>query len=205
MSPPSASAAPTRTSSSNRHRPAATVGRSEMHHPPTAVVPTDTGQFRAVLGHFGSGVTVISAVDAATGRPVGFTCQSFTSLSLDPPLVAFTVARTSVTWPRIRSAGAFCVNVLAAGQESLCRSFARSGTDKFAGVDWRPAAGTGSPLLAGVLAWIDCRIEAVHPGGDHSIVIGRVQALAGPAGDTREPLLYYGSEFRRLAATAPAP
>ncbi|MFD7080871.1 flavin reductase family protein [Streptomyces sp. NPDC002181] len=167
------------------------------------VNPADTEGFRHVLGHFCSGVTVITAIDPATGAPVGFTCQSFTSLSLDPPLVAFTVSDRSATWPHIEPSGAFCVNVLAADQQMLCRSFARSGTDKFAGVEWSPGPGTGSPRLAGSLAWIDCRIEAVHPGGDHSIVVGRVQALDAAGPGSIEPLLYYEAGFRSLSAPTP--
>ncbi|MFE9368249.1 flavin reductase family protein [Streptomyces sp. NPDC006711] len=157
--------------------------------------PVDPGQFRRVLGEFASGVTVITAEDAA--GPAGFACQSFVSLSLDPPLVAFMVARTSTTWPRIARAGAFCVNVLGDHQGALCRGFAVSGADKFAGVAHGPAPVTGSPLLAGVPAWIDCRVHAVHTGGDHLIVVGRVEAL-GATGDTG-PLLFHRGGFGRLS------
>ncbi|MEU3369521.1 flavin reductase family protein [Streptomyces sp. NPDC006660] len=158
-------------------------------------VPVDPGQFRRVLGEFASGVTVVTAEDAA--GPAGFACQSFVSLSLDPPLVAFMVARTSTTWPRIARAGAFCVNVLGDHQGALCRGFAVSGADKFAGVAHGPAPVTGSPLLAGVPAWIDCRVHAVHTGGDHLIVVGRVEAL-GATGDTG-PLLFHRGGFGRLS------
>ncbi|MFM9568644.1 flavin reductase family protein, partial [Streptomyces turgidiscabies] len=89
----------------------------------------------------------------------------------------FMVARTSTTWPRIARAGVFCVNVLADDQSDLCRAFARSGTDKFAGVPYDTAPASGSPRLAGALAWVDCTIHAVHTGGDHLIVVGRVDAL----------------------------
>ncbi|HEV7870413.1 MAG TPA: flavin reductase family protein, partial [Modestobacter sp.] len=102
---------------------------------PPAVV--DPRVMRDVLGHFVSGVTVVTAMGA--DGPLGFTCQSFSSLSLDPPLVAFAPARTSTTWPRLREAGRFCVNVLAEEQSDLSRQFARSGTDKFAGVSWAPS------------------------------------------------------------------
>ncbi|MFB9388709.1 flavin reductase family protein [Streptomyces coeruleoprunus] len=154
-------------------------------------------EFRRVLGHFASGVTVVTAYDAEGGGPVGFACQSFASLSLDPPLVAFMVGRTSTTWPRIARAGAFCVNVLGAGQEALCRGFAVSGADKFAGVAHSPSPATGSPRLAGVPAWIDCVIHAVHTGGDHLIVVGRVKAL--DATDEAPPLLFHRGHFGRLA------
>ncbi|MET8681535.1 flavin reductase family protein [Streptomyces sp. NPDC004647] len=154
-------------------------------------------EFRRVLGHFCSGLTIVAGMSA--GEPVGFTCQSFSSLSLEPPLVTFSVARTSTSWPRIRSAGAFCVNILAADQEPLCRAFAVSGADKFAGVAWTPGPATGSPVIPGTLAWIDCAIEAVHPGGDHQIVVGRVRALKTAATGIG-PLLFYRAAFHRPAA-----
>ncbi|MGY6020421.1 flavin reductase family protein [Streptomyces spinosirectus] len=157
--------------------------------------PVDPAEFRRVLGSFATGVTVVTA-PAAPGEdtPAGFACQSFSSLSLDPPLIAFMVGRTSTTWPRIARAGVFCVNVLAAHQGGLCRSFAVSGADKFAGVAHDAAPVSGSPRLAGALAWIDCTIHAVHTGGDHLIVVGRVDALG--AGDTdRAPLLFHQGRF----------
>ncbi|MCX5376709.1 flavin reductase family protein [Streptomyces sp. NBC_00091] len=160
--------------------------------------PVSPAEFRAVLGNFASGVTIITA-PAADGEegPAGFACQSFASLSLDPPLVTFMVARTSTTWPRIARAGVFCVNILGAGQGELCRAFAVSGADKFAGVPHRPAPATGSPQLDDVPAWIDCRIHAVHTGGDHLIVVGRVEAM-GAAGEG-DPLLFHKGRFGRLA------
>ncbi|MGP4013522.1 flavin reductase family protein [Streptomyces sp. 4N124] len=173
-------------------------------HTPTLEDRIAPGEFRRVLGHFCSGLTIITSLAARAGvqraEPVGFTCQSFASLSLQPPLVTFSVARTSSTWPRIEPSGAFCVNILTAGQEALCRSFAVSGADKFAGVDWTPAAATGSPVLAGSLAWADCTLEAVHPGGDHWIVVGRVRAAAVADSDAAGPLLFYRSAFHRPAA-----
>ncbi|MFG2603990.1 flavin reductase family protein [Streptomyces sp. NPDC048514] len=159
--------------------------------------PVDQSEFRRVLGAFPTGVTVITAGPAgAADPPAGFACQSFSSLSLVPPLVCFMVGRTSATWPRIARAGAFCVNVLSAGQGDLCRAFAVSGADKFAGVAYDPAPVSGSPRLAGVAAWIDCTVHAVHTGGDHLIVVGRVDAL-GAAG-TGEPLLFHRGRFARL-------
>ncbi|MFG3259320.1 flavin reductase family protein [Streptomyces sp. NPDC048172] len=163
--------------------------------------PVDGAEFRRVLGHFASGVTVVTAPagegereegGAADGAaPAGFACQSFASLSLDPPLVSFMVARTSTTWPRIARAGVFCVNVLAADQGELCRGFAVSGGDKFAGVTHAPSPVTGSPLLEGVAAWIDCEIHAVHTGGDHLIVVGRVRALDASQDEDVAPLLFH--------------
>ncbi|WP_030775343.1 flavin reductase family protein [Streptomyces sp. NRRL F-2664] len=160
--------------------------------------PVSPAEFRAVLGNFASGVTVVTAPPGADeDGPAGFACQSFASLSLDPPLVTFMVARTSTTWPRIARAGVFCVNILGAEQGELCRSFAVSGADKFAGVAHRPAPVTGSPQLDAVPAWIDCRIHAVHTGGDHLIVVGRVLAM-GAAGEG-DPLLFHKGRFGRLA------
>ncbi|MFF7184990.1 flavin reductase family protein [Streptomyces sp. NPDC008222] len=157
--------------------------------------PVDPGEFRRVLGHFATGVTVITAPagDGESG-PAGFACQSFSSLSLDPPLVVFLVGRTSRTWPRIARACVFCVNVLGAHQGELCRGFAVSGGDKFAGVDHGPAPFSGSPRLAGAPAWIDCAIHAVHTGGDHLIVVGRVAAL-GTGDGTDAPLLFHKGRF----------
>jgi flavin reductase (DIM6/NTAB) family NADH-FMN oxidoreductase RutF len=153
--------------------------------------PVGQGEFRRVLGSFATGVAVVTA-PAADGEsgPAGFACQSFSSLSLDPPLVVFMVGRTSTTWPRIARAGVFCVNVLSADQAELCRGFAVSGADKFGGVAYDATPVSGSPRLAGTLAWIDCTIQAVHTGGDHLIVVGRVNAL-GSENPDGSPLLFH--------------
>lgn len=154
----------------------------------------DTATFRTVLGHFCSGITVVTAVDA--GEPVGLTCQSFTSVSLDPPLVLFVPAKGSNSWPHIRTAGAFCANVLGDDQEELGRRFALRGVDKFAGVGWGPG-GTGAPILDGCLAFIGCTIEAVHGAGDHDIVVGRVVELG--VGHEGGPLLFFRGGYGRFA------
>jgi 3-hydroxy-9,10-secoandrosta-1,3,5(10)-triene-9,17-dione monooxygenase reductase component len=133
--------------------------------------------FRRVLGQFLTGVAVISAMDGEA--PVGLTVGSFFSVSLDPPLVGFCAALSSKTWPVIKRAGRFCVNVLAADQEGVCRSFARTGADKFEGVAWALSDG-GSPMIDDVIAWIDCDIDAVYGAGDHEICIGRVRGLGDP-------------------------
>ncbi|WP_329337929.1 flavin reductase family protein [Streptomyces sp. NBC_00663] len=157
--------------------------------------PVGQGEFRRVLGNFATGVAVVTAAatDGESG-PAGFACQSFSALSLDPPLVTFMVGRTSTTWPRIARAGAFCVNVLAAHQGALCRGFAVSGADKFAGVAYDAAPCSGAPRLTGALAWIDCTIHAVHTGGDHLIVVGRVDAL-GTGDEDAAPLLFHRGRF----------
>lgn len=152
--------------------------------------PVSPGVMREVLGHFVSGIVVITA--GGPDGPLGFTCQSFASLSLDPPLVSFAPARTSRTWPRIREVGSFCVNVLAADHQEVSVGFARSGVDKFAGVRWRPAP-SGAPVLEGVIAWIDCTLWAEHDGGDHTIAIGRVLDLG--ADGSQPPLLFYRGRY----------
>ncbi|MEU2712301.1 flavin reductase family protein [Streptomyces sp. NPDC007205] len=161
--------------------------------------PVPQAEFRRVLGNFASGVAVITAPDAdGSGSPAGFACQSFSSLSLEPPLVCFMVGRTSTTWPRIARAGVFCVNVLSAGQSDLCRAFAVSGADKFAGVAYDAAPVSGSPRLTGTAAWIDCTVHAVHTGGDHLIVVGRVDTL-GTTEEPTEPLLFHRGRFARVS------
>ncbi|MEM8902157.1 MAG: flavin reductase family protein [Actinomycetota bacterium] len=161
--------------------------------------PTDFDgrRFRDVLGTFPTGVTVVtSVVDGAP--PVGVTIGSFTSVSLDPPLVAFLPGTGSESWPGIEASGTFCVNVLGVDQTELCNRFAGKGEDKFADVAWRPAPVTGSPILDGALTWIDCRIAAVHDGGDHHIVVGAVQALDHD--NDAEPLLFLGGKYGRFDA-----
>jgi 3-hydroxy-9,10-secoandrosta-1,3,5(10)-triene-9,17-dione monooxygenase reductase component len=150
----------------------------------------DPRVFREVLGNFASGVTVITAV--TDEGPIGFTCQSFSSLSLDPPLVAFSPSRSSRTWPRLRDIGRFCVNVLAEGQEDLSQQFAGPGPDKFAGVPWAPSA-HGSPVLSDVVAWIDGRLWAEYDGGDHTIAVAHVLDLG--ARPDRRPLLYHQGSY----------
>ena len=157
----------------------------------------DAGVLRDVLGHFASGVTVVTA-DTADG-PIGFTCQSFSSLSLDPPLVVFAPARTSRTWPKLREMGRFCVNVLAEDQTGLSTRFAQSGIDRFAGVHWWPSR-LGNPVLDGVVAWIDCRLWAEYDGGDHTIVAARVLELAADHG--RRPLLFHRGAYGLLHGSA---
>jgi flavin reductase (DIM6/NTAB) family NADH-FMN oxidoreductase RutF/DNA-binding IclR family transcriptional regulator len=136
----------------------------------------DPRRYRDVLGHYPTGVVVITAIDGG-GAPLGMAVGSFTSVSLDPPLVAFLPDRGSTTFPAIRAAAGFCVNVLAGTQEALCRSFAMKGANRFDGVQWDPAPHTGSPILRDSVAWIDCTLEEVHDAGDHHIVIGHVHHL----------------------------
>jgi len=150
----------------------------------------DMAKFKEAMSTFATGITVVAGIE--DGRPVGFTCQSFVSLSIDPPYIAVAPARTSTSWPRIAKAGSFCVNVLGEHQRELCQGFAVSGGNKFDGVAWSPAPETGSPLIEGSLAWVDCSVELVHDAGDHELIIGRVLDL-----DVGEglPLLFFRSKF----------
>jgi 3-hydroxy-9,10-secoandrosta-1,3,5(10)-triene-9,17-dione monooxygenase reductase component len=156
----------------------------------------DTQRFRQVLGHFATGVTVITGID--DGQPLGFACQAFAALSLDPPLVLFCPGKSSGTWPRLARSGELGVNVLAAGQRDLARKFGVSSADKFGGVSWT-AAPNGAPILADVLTWASCTVETVQEAGDHFVVIARVTGLGDSvAGD---PLLFYRGRFTLSAAT----
>jgi 3-hydroxy-9,10-secoandrosta-1,3,5(10)-triene-9,17-dione monooxygenase reductase component len=150
--------------------------------------------FRSVLGHFASGVAVVTAI--SDGTPVGMTIQSFCSLSLDPPLILLCPARTSTSWPRIDAVGDLCVNLLKEGDEYLARKLAESGTAKFDEVAWSPSELTGSPILDGNLAWIDCRISQTYSGGDHMIVVCEVLALS--ARTNVRPLIFFQSTFQRI-------
>jgi 3-hydroxy-9,10-secoandrosta-1,3,5(10)-triene-9,17-dione monooxygenase reductase component len=152
----------------------------------------DEARFREVLGHFATGVTIVTAME--DGAPVGFTCQSFAALSMDPPMVILAPARSSTSWPRIAKAGSFCVNILEEHQEALSRAFAVSGGDKFDGVGWWPGV-TGSPVLEGSLAVVECRLGDIFDGGDHELVTGHVVATEIGQGS---PLLFYRSGFGRF-------
>jgi 3-hydroxy-9,10-secoandrosta-1,3,5(10)-triene-9,17-dione monooxygenase reductase component len=154
----------------------------------------DQARFREVLGHFATGVTIVTACE--DGEPVGFSCQAFAALSLDPPMVILAPAKSSTSWPRIAEAGAFAVNILAEDQEAICLNFAVSGGDKFDGVAWT-AGTTGAPLIKGSLATIECTLGAIYEGGDHELVTGRVVAMEVGSGS---PLLFYRSGFGRFVA-----
>jgi 3-hydroxy-9,10-secoandrosta-1,3,5(10)-triene-9,17-dione monooxygenase reductase component len=166
------------------------------------VLDAEAAQFRRVLGHFCTGVTVITGVDGVdSGRPAGFACQAFAALSLTPPLVLFCPAKTSRTWPAIATSGYFCVNVLAAGQQDIARRFGVSGADKFAGLTWSPSP-SGAPVLAGALTWAECAVTAVHEAGDHYLVVGHVTEL-GPSQPGR-PLLFYRGRYAAMDAGSDA-
>ena len=152
-------------------------------------VQIDAAHFRHVLGHLPTGVTVIAAYE--DGGPVGMAANSVTSVSLDPPLILLCPAKSSATWPTIRAAGSFCVNVMAGHHEDVTRQFASKETDRFSGIQWtsRP---TG-PALCDAVAWIECRIQDEHDAGDHTIVVGRVLAIE--AAPESEPLVFFRGSY----------
>lgn len=164
---------------------------------PSAAPGPDPLVFRRALGRFATGVTVVTTV-AADGTPVGLTVNSFNSVSLEPPLVLWSLRRESPTLPLFQAAPRFAVNVLAEDQTDLSNRFASPVDDRFAGMVWETGA-LGVPLLPGCAARLECRTEAIHPGGDHLIFIGRVERV--DCGD-RPPLIYANG---RYMITAPHP
>lgn len=163
----------------------------ETVHVEGADATTAARRFRDVLGRFASGVTVVTAMGERD--PAGLTVQSFASVSLEPPLVMFSVAGSARSWPVIERAGVFCVNILAADQGALAVTMATRGIDKFADLTWTPSEVTGSPVIAGGLGHVDCRIEAVHEAGDHRIVLGEVVDLV--ATEREDALLFYRGQY----------
>jgi 3-hydroxy-9,10-secoandrosta-1,3,5(10)-triene-9,17-dione monooxygenase reductase component len=154
----------------------------------------DAAQFRHVLGNFPTGVVAVSAIH--DGEPVGLAVGSFTSVSLDPPLVGFFPGKASTSWPRIAQAGSFVVNVLAEHQADVCRSFAASGQDKYSGFSWQRSPG-GSPVLHGVVAWLECELASVTDAGDHWFVLGRVVRMAVTG--SRLPLVFFRGAYTSLS------
>lgn len=154
----------------------------------------DSAAFRAVLGHMPTGVTVVTSVQGE--KPLGFTIGSFSSVSLDPPLVGFFAQDDSDTWAAMAPSGKFCVNVLDHSQPELCWKFAKSGTDtaRFDGVAWSMSP-TGCPVLDEVLAWIDCEVEEIYTMGDHYFVLGRVVDLSHKDGDDHVPLVFFRGQL----------
>lgn len=133
---------------------------------------TDSRETRRILGHYPTGVCAVTAV--SDSLPVAMVVGSFTSVSLDPLLVAFLPSRHSMTWPKIRASGAFCVNVLSARQRAVCVTLCSSAPNKFAEIDNRLAA-SRLPIVEGAVAWLDCQLHAVHEAGDHYIAVREVR------------------------------
>ena len=153
----------------------------------------DHRALRAAFGAFATGVTVVTALDP-DGRAIGLTVNSFNTVSLDPPLVLWSLSLASPKLEAFRAASHFAVNVLAADQQALSERFARRNSDKFAGIEWREGLG-GAPLLAGCCAVLECRNEVQHAGGDHLVFIGRVE---GCSRQDKAPLVFHGGRYRQL-------
>ena len=149
----------------------------------------EPAELRRVMGHFATGVTIVTGTSPE--GPVGFACQSFTSVSLEPPLVLFCPSHGSRSWPLIQGSGSFSVNVLAEDQLELCQTFATSGGDKFAGLAWHETP--WGPSIDNVLATVHCDISQVVPAGDHDVVLGEVRKLV----THREaaPLVFFRGQY----------
>jgi len=164
-----------------------------MSHSGFQVFQSDAASLRTVLGHFATGVAIITAVDGE--EPVGMACNSFTSVSLEPQLVLFCAAKSSTTWPRIQTAQKWAANILAEDAEEVSRVFAQKGADRFSRIAYTVGR-TGAPILESALAFVDCETIAEHDAGDHVIVVGRVLEL-GYAADCK-PLLFYRGGYGRF-------
>ncbi len=155
----------------------------------------DPADFRRVLGSYPTGVCAITAMNEK-GVPVGMVVGTFTSVSLDPPLVGFLPAKNSATWPLIETAGKFCVNVLGSDQQAQCRQLASKGADKFAGLDFAMSE-YGLPVLVDAITLIECVIHAVQDAGDHWFVLGRVLALSVQR--EHDPMLFHAGRYGGFA------
>jgi 3-hydroxy-9,10-secoandrosta-1,3,5(10)-triene-9,17-dione monooxygenase reductase component len=165
-----------------------------MPSPPTAV---DQSTYRQVLGRFATGVTLVTGTDPETDTPCALVANSFTSVSIDPPLISFCAGLGSTTWPRLRRSGSFVVNVLGEHHEEICRAIVGKHPDSLELLFDAPKGVSGAPMLPEALAWIECEIETIHEAGDHELVIGRVSDLR--VADERAPLVFYNGKFVRLS------
>ena len=159
-----------------------------------AMPELDREALRRALGAFATGVTIVTARARGTGEPVGFTANSFTSVSLDPPLLLVCLAHTALSYRVFREAESFAVNVLAAEQEETARLFATRGADKFGATRWHPGI-LGAPLIEGCLARFDCAMHERLTAGDHDILMGRVIDFSHKPG---RALLFHGGAFQKL-------
>lgn len=156
----------------------------------------DDRKFRAALGNFASGITIIAAL--VEGEPVGFTCQSFSSVSISPPLVSFCVMNTSTSWPKIRRAHGFSINILSAEQAEISRAFGSKAPDRWSRANWQMGPG-GHPILGGTLLSLECRLHQEHEAGDHWLVLATVCDLIEMEATETRPLLFYKGTYRHLA------
>ena len=151
-------------------------------------------ELRRVMGHFATGVTVITTKDK-DGAPQGLTANAFMSLSLNPPLVMISVDKGATCYACFEPGNGFNVNFLSEDQEDVSRRFATKGIDKFADLKWR-AAGNGAALIDGAIGQVECKITACHDGGDHTIVVGEI---LGVAAEGERPLLFFRGKYQKLA------
>jgi flavin reductase (DIM6/NTAB) family NADH-FMN oxidoreductase RutF len=156
-------------------------------------MPFDQNELRRVMGHFATGVTVVTTHDGA-GRCYGLTANAVCSVSLEPPLILVCVDKKAESHPAFGLSQAFVVNILADGQEDLSRHFAVSGGDKFVDLPCRNGR-TGAPILEGALAHVECRVVSAHDAGDHTIYIGEVEGAEGREG---HPLLFFRGSYHQL-------
>jgi flavin reductase (DIM6/NTAB) family NADH-FMN oxidoreductase RutF len=159
------------------------------HPSPSTFDPTSSADYRALLGRVPTSVVVIASMDEE--GPVGLSVGSFTSVSIEPPLVGFFIARSSTTWPRIAATGRFCASVLSRSQDEVSRLFATRGADKFGGCRWEQNA-AGLPLITSCTAWFDCAIDTIVDSGDHVLVLGRIGAMGSGVGG---PLVFLGGRY----------
>ncbi|WP_404984070.1 flavin reductase family protein [Cobetia marina] len=155
--------------------------------------PIKPASFREALGHFASGITIITT--QVNDEPVGFTCQSFYSVSMKPPLVSFSVKASSFSYPKIRQEERFVINILSSEQSHVCNQFAMRAADKWQGINWY----LSKPVINVSLHWLDCEIHAEHPRGDHLHMVGEVKWLDLIIGDTSGPMLYIEGQYYILA------
>jgi 3-hydroxy-9,10-secoandrosta-1,3,5(10)-triene-9,17-dione monooxygenase reductase component len=159
---------------------------------PAAPAP-EARSFRDALGRFATGVAFVTA--APDGEPAGLIVNSLTSVSLEPPLIAFCPSRSSLTWSRMRRAGRFGVNILGRKHERFAKRATPAGADRFAGLNWKLGP-RGVPLLTDALATLECEIVAEHPAGDHWIVVGRVDDVR--TSPLKDPLVFFAGAFGAL-------
>lgn len=171
-----------------------TIAEQERAASALATAQQRSRDLRSTLGSFATGVTVVTAL-AADGEPIGMTISSFNSVSLEPPLILWSLATSSPNLAAFRDASHYAVNVLAVDQQSLSDRFAARDQDRFAELQRRPGLG-GAPLLDGCCAWFECANETQYPGGDHVIFVGRVERFA--LGDAQAPLIFHGGRYREL-------
>lgn len=165
----------------------------------TDLDPLSPDHLRLALRAVPTSVAIITTT-GDSGEPIGVSVGSFTSISLDPPLVGFFIARTSSTWPKIAATGGFCASILGSHQEDLCRLFATPGADRFGTASWAPNI-AGRPVMDGAVAWFECDVDQVVPTGDHDLVLGRVTAMR--AVEDASPLVFVGGSYGAVAPSTP--